>query len=209
MGPQRAAQALCIVLSLTPLDVVHGRERSLSTSEDVASCLASPDGGASCNARRPCGGVSFDDGGADGDATAAAAAADSCLLARVPWLTPHAQVHCCFRCCLEFWTVRLGLMAHFEHWQNTTSKGRIDLCKTHGMPRIDEARVRGVTSLSTVVRSALEKVLTHVSRRPKVVRSCAASFFIWDSYCVARIWRLVRRARDGAVWVVTSALAQL
>ena len=144
-------------------------------------------------ARRLCSGVRFDDGGANGDATAAATAAGSCLLARVPWLTPHAQVHCCYRCCLVFWTARLGLMAHFEHWRTTKFEGLDDgiddKLKKYGMPLIDEARGRDLTDLSTFMQSSLEKVVAHVSAPKSSSITCGFCF-----------WRLVRRpppARGG------------
>ena len=33
----------------------------------------------------------------------------SCLNASVPWMTPYAQVRCCFRCCLAYWQQQLAL----------------------------------------------------------------------------------------------------
>ena len=77
------------------------RLRNWSTDENVSACLLAPTGDddgtppPSCDAARSCEGVAFARGGP---------LAASCLTARVPWLTPYAQVKCCFRCCLAFWT---------------------------------------------------------------------------------------------------------
>lgn len=42
----------------------------------------------------------------------------SCLEARIPFRTPYAKIHCCFRCCLRFWLGNYGLVRN--------SRGRID-----------------------------------------------------------------------------------
>lgn len=45
----------------------------------------------------------------------------SCLTTAIPaWHSEvtHARVECCFRCCLLFWTRRLGLDDNEEHWRS-------------------------------------------------------------------------------------------
>lgn len=89
------------------------RSATSESSEDVGACLlASHSKGSAtaghkaphCDAQRNCAGVSFGDD-------------RSCLDAAVPWLTPYAQVKCCFRCCLAYWQRELGLTEILEDWE--------------------------------------------------------------------------------------------
>jgi hypothetical protein len=98
--------ALLIVLLLR-------QSATSETSEDVGACLLASRSKESaggchqalhCDAQRDCTGVSFGDD-------------RSCLDAAVPWLTPHAQVKCCFRCCLAYWQRELGLTEILEDWE--------------------------------------------------------------------------------------------
>jgi len=97
-------------------------------SEDVGTCLASAGGGSTCAPSRDCSGVSFGDD-------------RSCLLAAVPWLTPHSQVKCCFRCCLWYWQHELGLTEIRADWDKNLEDFNIPNSigtKKHGWPDWDE-----------------------------------------------------------------------
>jgi hypothetical protein len=92
---------------LTGLIMMLQRSSTSQSSEDVGACLLVSHkevAQSRCDTQRDCAGVSFGDD-------------RSCLDAAVPWLTPHTQVKCCFRCCLAYWQRELGLSEILQDWE--------------------------------------------------------------------------------------------
>ena len=102
-------------------------------SSSVESCLNTSN--YTCNRSRSCEGIDFGDD-------------RSCLSAAVPWGTRYSHVRCCFRCCLDYWYRRLGLMQIYDHWKNQLREHSVPSSmgvQKHGFPEWDEVIMSHMT----------------------------------------------------------------
>jgi len=149
------------------------RSVTSETSEDVGACLlASHSKGIAaaghqaprCDAQRDCAGVSFGDD-------------RSCLDTAVPWLTPHAQVKCCFRCCLAYWQRELGLTEILEDWEADIRDHKVQkLSRTHPLLTMP-APLKSI-ELRYIDSAALTNII--VCLKPTIVKSYVNSRLLLD-----------------------------
>ena len=132
-------------------------------AEGVESCLRSS---STCVASRSCAGASFADD-------------RSCLAAAVPWGTPYKAVRCCFRCCLDYWYRRLGLMEVHEHWRRQRSEhgvpNKLGVDK-HGFPDWDEVAMSHMTPFVWAGMRGLSSIFDNPTTRGGNKQDVASPF---------------------------------